>query len=427
MNNPDAELTQSELPLVSRRTKVPVKAYGYDIAGVFFNGSSIRGRSTPIYAVRTTDKPNKLMALKLSCQHARRININIEKEIQGLIKGKDIGVLASYSIIENYALSSQVNPLQRWRGCLPEKSTQFGLEERLLNAKLLELKRPICFFWSIQDFVMGVRGALLGHQWLVHQGILHSDVSENNIVLACVPWEGQRGYIIDFDNAIYYTKDANLDVAASVKKRQSRSERYRANRQATSNQKHYAELRTGTTPYMSINVLTNRNHRPSDDVESFFYVLLLFIFSYCRPQERQEQMLAATQGFTHTLGSGQPANLVVWPSKILKFSEGTYDDIAAAKTFMFNHSEKFLREAESGLVARWQNRDLVDTYYELLNECFDVFAIEQEPGQVLRRVVTHSEFVEVIDAWLASEDSSVPIDGFNQCPFKDEKTGKFAI
>ena len=40
-----------------------------------------------------------------------------------------------------------------------------------------------------------------GHEYLTSIGILHRDISENNIVLGLYPWQ-ERGYLIDFDMAI---------------------------------------------------------------------------------------------------------------------------------------------------------------------------------------------------------------------------------
>jgi serine/threonine protein kinase len=40
-----------------------------------------------------------------------------------------------------------------------------------------------------------------GHEYLTTIGILHRDISENNIVLGLRP-EHERGYLIDFDMAI---------------------------------------------------------------------------------------------------------------------------------------------------------------------------------------------------------------------------------
>ncbi|KAH7907081.1 hypothetical protein BJ138DRAFT_1129432, partial [Hygrophoropsis aurantiaca] len=199
---------------VPRRIRIPVKLGTYAVAGVVLNGChSVRSRRRAlVYVVHAPNvqlvsntgdiNPNQLMALKLSWRRIGSIDTintinNVEEKIRGLLKEHDIGVIAS----ESFGCLEPDNVLQRIRGFAgdSEQIIHLGLEERLLNADLLELKRPVRFFWSIQDFVMGVRGALLGHKWLVDHGILHRGVSEDNIALARRPWERQRGYITNFD------------------------------------------------------------------------------------------------------------------------------------------------------------------------------------------------------------------------------------
>ena len=45
-----------------------------------------------------------------------------------------------------------------------------------------------------------------GHEYLTNIGLLHRDISENNIVLARRPGD-ERGYLIDFDMAILQKPD----------------------------------------------------------------------------------------------------------------------------------------------------------------------------------------------------------------------------
>jgi RIO-like serine/threonine protein kinase len=94
------------------------------------------------------------------------------------------------------------------------------IEDRILQVHKTELRRPVMYFWSAHDFVLGLRDAIIGasvhllflnseiiwysgHAYLVDIGILHRDVSENNIVLGCHP-KDTRGYIMDLDMAIPY-------------------------------------------------------------------------------------------------------------------------------------------------------------------------------------------------------------------------------
>ncbi|KAH7905495.1 hypothetical protein BJ138DRAFT_1164665 [Hygrophoropsis aurantiaca] len=354
------------------------------------------------------------MALKLSWRRLGNIDTinNVEEKIRGLLKEHDIGVITS----ERSGCPEPDNVLQQIRGFTgdSEQIIHLGLEERLLNADLLELKRPVRFFWSIQDFVMGVSGALLGHKWLVDHGILHRGVSEDNIALARRPWERQRGYITNFDNAINYEQkdDAAERLALSEQLIMAKAKQIEENHpapqdaekeieegdSAPSIQKTYAENRTvlnGLVMYMSINVLYGSPHCTFDDVESFFYVLLMFIFSYNRPVERADQLLADTRGFTSS-GSGQ-SNLAAWPDYILAFSSGTFETIADAKKGTFERHFAFTLKVERDLRDRWGTK--VD--------------------------VAHGPLVAVIDKWL--DEHAVPTDGCNQCPFEDPRTGAFAV
>ena len=48
------------------------------------------------------------------------------------------------------------------RGFLDEQISLVHVENRLLTVSISELKRPVRYFWSLHDFVRGLRGALLG-------------------------------------------------------------------------------------------------------------------------------------------------------------------------------------------------------------------------------------------------------------------------
>ena len=48
------------------------------------------------------------------------------------------------------------------RGFLPEQLDLLEVENRVLNVSIFELKRPVKYFWSLHDFIEGLRGALKG-------------------------------------------------------------------------------------------------------------------------------------------------------------------------------------------------------------------------------------------------------------------------
>ena len=52
-----------------------------------------------------------------------------------------------------------------------------------------------------------------GHQFLTSIGILHRDISENNVVLGLYPWE-ERGYLIDFDMAILQDAEEPTSISS---------------------------------------------------------------------------------------------------------------------------------------------------------------------------------------------------------------------
>ena len=118
------------------------------------------------------------------------------------------------------------------RGFLPEQLGLLQVENRVLNVSIFELKRPVKYFWSLHDFIEGLRGAIKGmcrspifslgffikvikgHEFLTSIGILHRDVSENNIVLGLYPWE-ERGYLIDFDMAILQDTEEPTQISSA--------------------------------------------------------------------------------------------------------------------------------------------------------------------------------------------------------------------
>ncbi|KAF9241399.1 hypothetical protein BU15DRAFT_61007 [Melanogaster broomeanus] len=103
-----------------------------------------------------------------------------------------------------------------------------GFPTVVLSVSISEVKRPVKYFWGVHDFVRGLRGAVLGmilyravwfqHEYLTQIGILHRDISENNIVLASRPGE-ERGYLIDFDTAILQEPEELIKATAPAKRK----------------------------------------------------------------------------------------------------------------------------------------------------------------------------------------------------------------
>ncbi|KAH7888999.1 hypothetical protein F5I97DRAFT_777924 [Phlebopus sp. FC_14] len=288
------------------------------------------------------------------------------------------------------------------------------IEDRILEVHEMELRRPVRYFWSVQDFVQGLIGALLGHQYLVEINILHRDVSENNVVLACIP--GQlRGAIIDFDMAIRYeAAKQHLQGRAPIRAVMSRTAPKEAVQKNSQNGLFKAE-RTGTTPYMAIDVLDGKGHTHYDDIESFFYVLLLFFFSYNGPLPQDELKDAHDRAFTQAR-LGHAKNTRDWPAMFLPWSAS----MTAASNSKFgllsrNKSEPMVQQMALELQDIWGPS--YDAVCDLIAACLELF--QDRPWD---NRVTHEQFIEVLDQWL--KDFPKPVDGYNSCPFSDGAGGQ---
>ncbi|KAH7890515.1 hypothetical protein F5I97DRAFT_37309 [Phlebopus sp. FC_14] len=287
----------------------------------------------------------------------------------------------------------------------PWTFTPEGIGGDVLEVHVTDVARPVMFFWSIQDFVMGLRDALIGHEHLVQIGILHHDISENNILLA--PATGLvRGYMTDFDMAIPYDMQ-------SVRQQVSRGRlEYMRYLQAKKSQpsdslppvRPFKAERTGTAPFMSINVLGRMGHTHYDDVESFLYVLVLFFMTYKNPLSTVDLCNAEAQSYTQNVINARRPHITDWPP-LFQLWNGLHAAGSKLEFFAFDgHALAFVEHVQGC----WKNNDVVLSIADLLESCLNLFNSRPE------RRVSHREFIAVLDEWL--EHYPVPPAGYNSCP-----------
>ncbi|SLM41353.1 1 protein kinase [Lasallia pustulata] len=147
--------------------------------------------------------------------------------------------------------------------------------------------RAIRNFRSIPELLEALRDAIKAHRSLYTAGkILHSDISENNIIITD-PKEagGFTGMLIDADLA----------------------EEIGSGRSGACHQ-------TGTLEFMAIQVLRRISHTYRHDLESFFYVFLWI----CARRTWEREFLCS-------------ADDAPWESRLERWYSGSYDVIAAAK------------------------------------------------------------------------------------------------
>ncbi|KAF8838984.1 hypothetical protein BDN67DRAFT_970717, partial [Paxillus ammoniavirescens] len=222
---PSKKANRTEVPVVAF---IPVAVYGRKCLGILFTTSSIRGRGTAVFCVVDLEDESKLLALKMSWQDLERVAEQnevlerLEESKSEKIKLQQSDPHANLVVpIKSFTASRKnetCTTLGAIRGFLDDQLAGFLVENRVLSVSLSELKRPVKYFWGVHDFVRGVRGAVLGHQYLTSIGVLHRDISENNVVLARRPGE-ERGYLIDFDMAKLQEPEKPTEATVTIKGR----------------------------------------------------------------------------------------------------------------------------------------------------------------------------------------------------------------
>ncbi|KAF9221286.1 hypothetical protein BS17DRAFT_785667 [Gyrodon lividus] len=218
---------------------------------------------------------------------------------------------------------------------------------------------------------------------------------------------------MDFDMAVPYTPQslpAEQDIETL---RSNMIAKLRPKTLKSSQTGPFKADRTGTTPYMSINVLKRKGHDHFDDIESFFYVLLLFFLSYQGPMSKDDLFLAKDRGFA--LETGRPAHICSWPAEFQSWSGEHTGRASESKLTLFTvrHSESYFDVIAGSLQGRWGSQDLRESIVDLIFDCWKLFI--DPPGQPR---VSHQQFIDALGAWLKTNKQ--PPKGCNNCPFDDE-------
>ncbi|KAF8833171.1 hypothetical protein BDN67DRAFT_976708, partial [Paxillus ammoniavirescens] len=338
------EVEYNHMPL-DRVAFITQAAVGYKSFGISFTANCMRGRSTTVFwvenvtagSIRGRGTTVFYDVARVAGQNAvlERLEESRLEKIKLQQRDPHANIVVPFESFKASRKNETCTTLGAIKAFLDDQLAGFPVENRVLTVSLSELKRPVKYFWGVHDFVRGVRGAVLGHQYLTSIGALHRDISENNVALARRPGE-ERGYLIDFDMAILQEPEKPTETVAIVRtKRDGLLDNDRAARFPSpiksDGVKPVKALRTGTIPYMSFNVLYAERHTHFDDMESFLYVVFLFFFSYGGPLSKEELRIADNQGFTQTVGSGQLAHARGWPSEFAMWSDGPLQRIAKDK------------------------------------------------------------------------------------------------
>ncbi|KAF8838531.1 hypothetical protein BDN67DRAFT_1070668 [Paxillus ammoniavirescens] len=431
VQSPQRKANRTEVPLLEF---IPVAVYGRKYLGILFTASSIRGRGTAVFCVVDLKDESKLLALKMSWHDSERVAEQNEVLFERLEESKSENIKLQQSDpranfvvpIKSFTASRKnetCTTLGAIRAFLDDQLAGFPVENRMLSVSLSGLGRPVKYFWGVHDFVRGVRGAVLGHQYLTSIGVLHRDISESNVVLARRPGE-ERGYLIDFDMAKLQEPEKPTEATVTTKGRRLiiPAQEMSSSPIPSDETKPIKALRTGTISYMSFNVLYGRRHTHFDDMESFLYVVILFFFSYAGPLSKEELRDADTQGFVQPTGYGRFTHTRSWPDVLATWSDGrTFYHIAQCKNATLGSQagvSAFLNhpEVKNCLRHNWASglQDGIDSLFLSLWTLFSDSRVST--GKCLTRTeVTHDDFIWILDEWLAKFHEIEQ--KFSNCPF----------
>ncbi|KAF8551993.1 hypothetical protein OG21DRAFT_209470 [Imleria badia] len=354
--------------------------------------------------------------------------VGSQDEIMQCLKNKQhrnlIVPLTKFRVERNSKMDTTLGNI---KGFLDYQIKELDIENRVLTISLSESKRPVKYFWGVHDFVQGLRGALLGHEYLTRLGILHCDISENNIVLGLRPGH-ERGYLIDLDMAVLQPAE-ELTQAGPPKPRALFDPSRRSTQKAPAlpqldSKKPVKALRSRTFPYMSYNVLRGGRHTHFDDVESFLYVLLLFFFSYAGPLPVLELRKADEAGFVQSVGSGHLSHMRNWPDEYADWADGKAQKIGKEKHSTISSEDGATILVESAefvdcLRNNW-SEELHVPICELVENSITIFynSTLRTGSKGSRTEVSHAEFISMLDTWLGMYADLE--DEFSNCPFKQE-------
>ncbi|KAF8663683.1 hypothetical protein AX16_000858 [Volvariella volvacea WC 439] len=222
--------------------------YEIDLNEKIIHSPCIVGTGTTCWPLIGDDGP------WLMKEYWRELNEQREEEFLVAVRGvQGVAQVVSYEIGET---TSDIRAVEPRIGFRPRQFIR--ITQKQYGSPITQLQSPLQLLRVFRD-------AVQGHRNLLNKGILHRNVSCDNIVLANKDDAfDNSGVLINLSHAIWDYKSRNWDDPWP----------------------------SGICPFQSIVVLKGGNGRNSflDDLESFFYVLLFICVGYDAPGKRKDQL-----------------------------------------------------------------------------------------------------------------------------------------
>jgi serine/threonine protein kinase len=222
--------------------------------------------------------------------------------------------------------------------------------------------KPIYDFSDNLELLRALYDAIKGHQQLYTKAnILHRDISLNNIMIHI---HGKHGFLIDLDYAV----ERNV------------------------NREPQSPHRTGTLPFMSINIL-EKGHEENfaagyrDDIESFFYVFLWICCTWEKPGNRKRD-----QPLKSWLG-GDLLKIGALKARVMTDEKRFKDDILSNFSSNFEPLKKLALKFRQILFPAHTIYDAVN--YDDVKMAFEDAMTVKRVGGMLGRLVPEVEDGEV--------------------------------
>ncbi|KAJ6570173.1 hypothetical protein DFH09DRAFT_1313374 [Mycena vulgaris] len=245
--------------LKSGQRQIKVGQDVYDIVARLSISHDVRGKATVCWHARRngTDFVVKDSWNDTACTFTEANMLEIAKDIPGVTK---------LVALETVLINRTVDSTAALRSIIVADADVLGVRAHS-RMVLWPLAQKIKYFRSKKELISVFIDAIEAHRSLVDKNILHCDISSNNLMISEAAPEAdefeqdlarpvRRGILIDVDGALFLNKIG-----------------------------YWVGL-IGTFVFMSSAILlhgSSTRHKPSDDLESFLYVLIYMCVRYAGP------------------------------------------------------------------------------------------------------------------------------------------------
>ncbi|TRM60819.1 hypothetical protein BD626DRAFT_366701, partial [Schizophyllum amplum] len=253
-----------------RRT-MEVDGVVYEIIGMLFLSDVMRGRGTVCWHCRALDAGPEDEDVVIKSLWADQSRAHTEAEFLRAAEGVEgISTLVAEEIVTegDPPRARSTATIRRALRNHGREAELVGIEERhqyrlVLKPYALHIEN----FSSKKELLSVLKDAIKAHEQLVYdRRILHSDISDNNVMIRADPPGGLRkGLLIDLDYAAFIGEQRDTTSTAH---------------------------RTGTLPFMAWEILKYGDkiaHEPRHDLESFLYVLIVVCVCHSGPNRQYRQ------------------------------------------------------------------------------------------------------------------------------------------